>query len=129
MNGRRDLVRPVLDGTNEAGNPNPVVDEALIPVAPVDDIPPGWVLRAKVGGREVAIANCDGEVHALDNSCTHAAGPLGDNRLHEGCKLECPWHNSIFDAQTGEVVRGPARKPLRTYRTLVKTGVVYVDVS
>jgi nitrite reductase/ring-hydroxylating ferredoxin subunit len=95
----------------------------------VEDIPPGWVLKVQLGAREVAIANCEGALYAYDNSCTHAGGPLGDNRLKQGCALECPWHNSIFDARTGEVIQGPARKPLKRYGVKVQDGDILVNLE
>lgn len=101
----------------------------LTRVASLEEIPPGWVLKVKVENREIALANVEGSVRALDNACTHAGGPLGDNRLHEGCFLECPWHNSVFDARTGEVVRGPARKAVKRYDVTVHEGAVYVSLG
>lgn len=98
-------------------------------VASVGDVPPGWVLRVSAGGRDIALSNVDGRFHALDNSCTHAGGPLAPNHLSPACTLECPWHNAVFDAATGEVVAGPARKPARTYRVQVHDGAVYVSVD
>jgi len=101
----------------------------LVRAAAVEEIPPGWVLKVKVENREVALANVGGTLSALDNACTHAGGPLGDNRLHEGCFLECPWHNSVFDARTGDVVRGPARKGVKRYDVTVHEGTVYVSLD
>lgn len=95
-------------------------------VAHTADIPPGWVLKVQVGNREVALANCDGTFSALDNFCTHARGPLGNSRLSDGCQLECSWHGAHFDARSGAVVSGPARKPLRKYTVKVLDGTVYV---
>lgn len=90
------------------------------------DVPPGWVLKARLGGREIALANCEGTFHAVENSCTHAGGPLGDSRLRQDCLLECPWHNSRFDVRTGQPTQGPARKPIKTYEVVVKDGTVFV---
>jgi nitrite reductase/ring-hydroxylating ferredoxin subunit len=101
----------------------------FVAVASVADVPSGWVLRVTVGQRDIALANQDGTFHALDNGCSHAGGPLGDNRLRSGCLLECPWHNSVFDVRTGEVVRGPARKAQRTYPVKVQDDTVYIGLD
>lgn len=102
----------------------------LVRVAALDEVPPGWVLKVRIDTpdvkREIALANAGGTVFALDNACTHAGGPLGDNRLKEGCFVECPWHNAVFDARSGDVVRGPARKAARTYEVAVVDGAVFV---
>lgn len=100
----------------------------LVQVAKVSDVPPGWVLKVRVGSREIALANCEGTFYAMDNACSHAGGPLGDNRLKEGCYVECPWHNSVFDARTGDVLRGPARKGARMHHVAVQDGTVFVAV-
>jgi nitrite reductase/ring-hydroxylating ferredoxin subunit len=94
----------------------------------LSEVPVGWVLRTSVAGREIALANQDGSIYALGNSCTHAGGPLGDNRLSTPCMVECPWHNSVFDIRTGEAVQGPARKPVKTYEVMVEAGMVFVKV-
>ncbi len=95
-------------------------------VAHTTDIPPGWVLKVQVGNHQVALANCDGTFSALDNFCSHAGGPLGNSRLSDGCRLECRWHGAQFDAGSGAVVSGPARKPLRKFTVKVLDSTVYV---
>lgn len=47
---------------------------------------------------------------ALSRRCTHLGCKL--NYHEEKNILECPCHQSQFNAQTGKVVRGPAQKPL-----------------
>jgi nitrite reductase/ring-hydroxylating ferredoxin subunit len=98
----------------------------LVQVAALGDVPPGWVLKVRLGSRELAVARTEDGVFAVDNACTHAGGPVGDTRLKEGCFVECPWHNSVFDVRTGAVVRGPARKELKTYDVTVQDGKIFV---
>jgi nitrite reductase/ring-hydroxylating ferredoxin subunit len=100
----------------------------FVAAARLSDVPAGWVLTVRVGLHELALANCDGTVHAVGNACTHAGGPLGDSRLQEGCLLECPWHGAAFDARTGQVHRGPARKPLRLHRVKIENDVILVSI-
>jgi 3-phenylpropionate/trans-cinnamate dioxygenase ferredoxin component len=102
---------------------------AFVPVAPANDVPPGWVLKVQVGHRLLAVANSEGTFYAFDHACSHAGGPLGDNRLKEGRFVECPWHNSAFDVCTAEPIRGPARKALRTYPVKVEDGQILVSVG
>lgn len=108
--------------TSSAGN-------GVVAVAALDDVPPGWVLTVEVQGLRIAIANADGEIHAFDAVCGHAGGPLGDARLRDGCLITCPWHEAVFDVRDGEVQRGPARKPQRTYPTEIVDGTVHVELS
>ncbi|MGH9182604.1 MAG: Rieske (2Fe-2S) protein [Acidimicrobiales bacterium] len=117
-------VSPLARPHEEGAAPAP-----FVPVASVGDVPPGWVLAVQVGGRRVALANSGGTLLALDHDCSHAGGPLGDNRLHDGCYLECPWHNAVFDVRTGEVCRGPARKPQARYPVRVEGDTVLVGLA
>jgi nitrite reductase/ring-hydroxylating ferredoxin subunit len=115
-----------------SGVPGPsdtALQAGVVKVASLGDVPPGWVRKVRAGTRDVALANCDGTMFALDNACPHAAGPLGDGRLRDGCYVECPWHNSVFDARTGEVLRGPARKQVKMYPVTVQDGAVFVTVD
>ena len=101
----------------------------FLAVARIGDVPPGWVLRTSAGGRDIALSNQEGKFYALDNSCTHAGGPLAPNRLSPACTLECPWHGSVFDARTGAVVSGPAIKAAKSYPVQVHEATVYVSVD
>ena len=51
---------------------------------------------------------------AFDTRCTHAQAPC----ILSESLLRCPAHGSVFDPESGEVVRGPAVEPLKSYRTL-----------
>lgn len=101
----------------------------MVPTASLADIPVGWVLKTRIGGTEVALANSQGTIYAFDNSCPHAGGPLGDNRLKDGCFVECPWHNAVFDVRSGEPVSGAARKPVRKFKVKVENGLIYVSTQ
>ena len=59
---------------------------------------------------------------AFDTKCTHAFAPCV---LSESL-LQCPAHGSVFDPQNGEVLRGPAVEPLKSYRTLEVNGEVRI---
>ena len=59
---------------------------------------------------------------AFDTRCTHAFAPCV---LSESL-LQCPAHGSVFDPENGEVLRGPAVEPLKSYRTLEVNGEVRI---
>jgi len=71
-----------------------------IPVAAIDECPPGASIERVADGRMVAIANVDGRFHAIDGLCPHQGGPLGTGVLC-GTTLTCPWHGWQFDVVTG----------------------------
>ena len=64
-------------------------------------------------------------VVAFDTRCTHAGAPCV---LSESL-LQCPAHGSVFDPENGEVIRGPAVEPLKSYRTLEADGEVRIVIS
>ena len=73
----------------------------FITVATVEEIPPGTGRTVEVQGVWIALYNVEGSFYAVDNTCPHAGGPLGEGHL-EGCLVECPWHGWQFNLQTGE---------------------------
>jgi 3-phenylpropionate/trans-cinnamate dioxygenase ferredoxin subunit len=72
------------------------------------------------------VFNADGDLFAIDDTCTHQDASLSEGWL-EGCLIECPLHAACFDLRTGKPTGPPAKRPVRTYPTLVVDGVVYVD--
>ncbi|MEP7151108.1 MAG: Rieske 2Fe-2S domain-containing protein [Nitrospira sp.] len=77
-----------------------------VTVAQVDEIPPGTCRTVQVEGIFLALCNVNGMFLAVDNSCPHAGGPLGEGAL-EGEVLECPWHGWRFNVRTGERPENP----------------------
>lgn len=71
-----------------------------LPIAAASECPPGTSLERVVGNRIVALANVDGDWHAIDGLCPHQGGPLGTGKLC-GALLTCPWHGWQFDLPSG----------------------------
>jgi nitrite reductase (NADH) small subunit len=69
-------------------------------VASVADIPAGGGITVEVGGKPVAVFNCDGAFYAIDDTCPHQGGPLGEGEI-EGTVVTCPWHEWRYDVRTG----------------------------
>jgi nitrite reductase/ring-hydroxylating ferredoxin subunit len=63
-------------------------------------------------------------VVAFDSKCTHAGVPTSII----GSQLKCPAHGSIFNPENGEVIRGPALEPLRSYRTIEADGEIRIVI-
>jgi nitrite reductase/ring-hydroxylating ferredoxin subunit len=99
--------------------------EGFEEVAKTSEVPEGAVKVVKVGGIDVMVANLEGKVYAIANSCTHVGGPLGKGKL-VGSAIQCPWHGSKFDVKTGAVVVGPAQKPERTFQVKVENSAIWI---
>lgn len=72
------------------------------------DVPEGGVRSFDAGGRKVAVARIDGVLHAMDGTCPHRGGPLGEGTLAAGV-LTCPWHGWRFDAKSGSCLNVPGK--------------------
>jgi nitrite reductase/ring-hydroxylating ferredoxin subunit/uncharacterized membrane protein len=67
-----------------------------------------------VGNERIAVGRTERGYAAFQDRCTHKGGPLSDGVLICGT-VQCPWHGSQFDVNTGEVKCGPAQQAIRTY--------------
>jgi nitrite reductase/ring-hydroxylating ferredoxin subunit len=90
-----------------------------------NEIAPGETLLVQVEGG-VAVYNVGGVFYATQDECPHAGGPLSEGKL-DGKIITCPWHGSCFDVITGEVRRGPATKPTKTFRVTVEGEIGRVE--
>lgn len=99
----------------------------MIPVCALADIPLGEAVRID-GETPIAVFNVDGQLYAIDDTCTHQDASLADGWL-EGCMVECPLHASCFDLRTGKPIGPPAKVPVRTHQVVVQDGFVYVAVA
>jgi nitrite reductase (NADH) small subunit/3-phenylpropionate/trans-cinnamate dioxygenase ferredoxin subunit len=79
----------------------------FVPVARLSEIPPGTGRTVEVNGVRIALFNVDGTFYAVDNTCPHAGGPLGEGKLKEAI-VECPWHGWRFDVRTGQREHNPS---------------------
>jgi nitrite reductase (NADH) small subunit/3-phenylpropionate/trans-cinnamate dioxygenase ferredoxin subunit len=78
----------------------------FVTVAKAEEIPPGTGKTVDVNGVWIALFNVDGSFYAMDNTCPHAGGPLGEGHLTSHV-VECPWHGWEFNVCTGERVGNP----------------------
>jgi nitrite reductase/ring-hydroxylating ferredoxin subunit len=118
---RRGTPLPSQTLTTDAG----ADAEGYISVAPADSLPDGHLIRADVGGAIVALTRINGEVRAFQEFCTHRCGPLSQGCIENG-QVRCPWHNSRFDVQTGNVTHGPAKIALKIFQTQTRDGRIWV---
>ena len=76
-------------------------------VGKVQDVTPGQGKVVEAGDKTLAVFNVDGRLYAIDNTCPHRGGPLGDGDL-DGTLVTCPWHAWRWDVTTGANANSPA---------------------
>jgi toluene monooxygenase system ferredoxin subunit len=81
--------------------------------ASLDELWVGEVKGVRIRGREVLLANIEGNVRAYENRCGHKGLPLGQGEL-AGCVLTCPAHGWQYDLNTGQGIN-PDRARLHRY--------------
>ncbi|HJQ43972.1 MAG TPA: Rieske (2Fe-2S) protein [Jatrophihabitantaceae bacterium] len=100
-------------GGSEGGSGGPIVALAKVPV--------GEAVSAEIDGKPAIVAQPSaGEVAAFSAICTH----MGCTVAPAGKELHCPCHGSIYNASTGEVIRGPAPRALAKISVHVANGEV-----
>ncbi|MDH3278703.1 MAG: non-heme iron oxygenase ferredoxin subunit [Nitrosopumilus sp.] len=92
------------------------------------DIPLGKMVKISMDGRDILVANINGEYFATDDSCTHSGSSLSEGKL-EGCIITCGWHAAQFDCKTGKLVKFPAKiRDLTSYKVVVESDSVFVEM-
>lgn len=81
----------------------------FVRVTGTTDVKSGQGIVVEVNGKTLAVFNVDGAFHAIDNTCIHRGGPLGEGDL-EGSVVTCPWHGWQYDVTTGVCVANSAAK-------------------
>ena len=85
------------------------------------EVPLGHVKRVIHEGAE-------GCFYATQDQCTHGLASLSDGFLI-GEFIECPLHQGMFDVRTGEATAAPCDTTLKTYKTSLKDGVIFLARS
>jgi nitrite reductase/ring-hydroxylating ferredoxin subunit len=96
-------------------------------VAESREIQAGTASRIEAGGKQIALFNIDGTVHAMDYACTHRGGPLSEGIL-VGAEVTCPWRGAVFDVTTGEVISPLAPHRVAIYPVRIADDDVEVEI-
>jgi len=99
----------------------------FVNVAHIADIPPGTAKVVAVQNIEVALFNLDGTIYAIDNTCQHAGGPLGEGKIKDDIVI-CPWHGYRYHIKTGQYVKNPDMS-VACYQVKVENGTISVSVT
>ena len=99
-------------------------------MGPLEELPPGSMKLVEHQPVSIGVYNCDGELLAIEDRCTHDDGPLCLGGWDpEERTVACPRHGANFDLASGRALSLPAYLPARTFPVRVEDGIVIVAVD
>jgi len=102
----------------------------LIDICPVSELPPGEHRLVEWEDLEIGVFNCNGELLAIEDRCSHDNGVLLEGVLDaDACTVECPRHGAKFDLRTGKPLTLPAYVPVDIFPVSVAGETIRVEVS
>lgn len=104
------------------------MDKEFVTVAKLSELEPGTCRSVELEDIGLALFNVAGQIYALDNTCPHAGGPLGEGVLDQEV-VTCPWHGWKFNVRTGQRLKNPAQEwAVLCYEVRVVDGAIQVLV-
>lgn len=99
-----------------------------VKIAQTGDLSPGECTECEAEGQAIALFNVGGTFYAIENTCTHVGGPLGEGDL-VGDQVTCPWHGAQFSVTTGKVLGPPAGTDVKSYSVTIEGNDVLVELD
>lgn len=97
-------------------------------VARRNEVEPEQPLSVSVGGCPIGVHDVDGTLHAIEDTCPHANALLTQGFV-EGCEVECPLHNAVFDIPSGKYLRGEPCRDLKVFPIRVVGDEIQVNTA
>ena len=91
------------------------------------ELAPGAMKRVALRGRRILLANVDGRICAVDDTCPHEEASLSTGVL-KGELVKCPLHGSRFNVCTGKALEEPAEEDLRTHPVRLEGGRILIGL-
>jgi nitrite reductase/ring-hydroxylating ferredoxin subunit/uncharacterized membrane protein len=96
-------------------------------VATSDELKINQMKLIHLNDKRIVIGRTEKNHVAFDDYCTHRGGSLAGGAMMCGT-VQCPWHGSQFDVNTGAAKAGPASKNIATYRTEEEGGKIFLII-
>ncbi len=100
----------------------------MVKIAQTSDLLPGTGNVFETDGGSIALFNVEGTFYAIDNTCSHRGGSLGEGKL-KGDIVTCPLHGAHFNVKTGAVTFPPARVGVRSFAVKVEGNDILVELD
>jgi nitrite reductase/ring-hydroxylating ferredoxin subunit len=120
-------VTPTPNVKKPTSSPTPLLEGTLI--AKSSDLllrqPRIFFLKDSFGiSTSYSLTRTSRGIVAFDTRCTHA----GAQATLNGTQLHCAAHGSLFNPESGEVIRGPAFETLKSYKTVEVNGEIRIII-
>ena len=95
-------------------------------VGKTSDIDEGTGKTFTIEGQTIAVFNKSGEIFAIEDTCKHKGGSLGEGEL-DGDTITCPLHGWQYNITNGECLMNPQIK-MKNFSVKVENGEISVEV-
>ena len=97
--------------------------------AKLAEVTPGTTKKICMPGRApILLANVEGTIYAVDDTCTHEDSSLALGCLR-GDKVKCTLHGSWFSVVNGEPSEDPADEALQTYAVTIQDDEIWLALN
>jgi 3-phenylpropionate/trans-cinnamate dioxygenase ferredoxin component len=102
--------------------------DAYLRACPLAELAEGEARLVDLDGVPVCLVRTEGEVHAINDVCSHADVSLAEGEV-DGLTIECWLHGSRFDLVTGHPTGLPATRPVPVYPVKIEGDDVFVSLT
>lgn len=99
----------------------------IVTLCPAQEIPEGSGRQFQLEDREVAVFHMEGEFYAVDGTCPHQGGPLGEGFLY-GEEISCPLHGWTFSIRSGKSELMPG-EGVACFPVRVESGQIVIELD
>ncbi|WP_419162547.1 Rieske (2Fe-2S) protein [Candidatus Palauibacter sp.] len=100
----------------------------FVTVARLEDVGENNTKGVMIDDLAIVLVNSGGEIHALENRCSHEEFPLSEGEVAAG-EITCTLHGARFDLATGAARALPAIMAVRTFNVRLDGDEIQVDVG
>lgn len=101
--------------------------DEFVPALRLDQLPVGRGTTVTLNGKDIALFNVDGTIHAMEDGCLHQGLSLGTSKL-DGKVVTCRGHGWKYDVTTGNTLHVPDYG-VKSYPVKVVDGKILIAVS
>jgi nitrite reductase/ring-hydroxylating ferredoxin subunit len=95
-------------------------------IGPAQELAYNTMKGVEIEGKQILVVKLAETFFAIGDKCTHRGCKLSSGKL-DGETVRCPCHGSVFNVRTGEVVKGPAKRPVLSYTVTVENGELSIE--